>query len=83
MPIDRVTLIVSDTGFPAPHASSHAAGGEDEIAVSASQITGLGTLSALNVPTGPFSNDAAAAAGGVAVGSLYYKSSGQVQVRLT
>lgn len=38
MPIDRVTLIVSDTGFPAPHAASHESGGSDELTLAFGQI---------------------------------------------
>ena len=36
----------------------------------------------LTIP-GPFANDAAAAAGGIAVGSLYYDASGVPHVRIT
>lgn len=43
MPIDRVTLIVSDTGFPAPHSASHESGGSDELALSFNQIASVPT----------------------------------------
>lgn len=43
MPIDRVTLIVSDTGFPAPHSASHESGGSDALALSFSQISSVPT----------------------------------------
>jgi hypothetical protein len=83
MPIDRVTLVVSDTGFPAPHAASHEDGGPDELTLAMSQIQGLGTIAAYDFPAGPFSNDAAAASGGVLVGKLYYTPSGIVHIRLS
>lgn len=43
MPIDRVTLIVSDVGIPAPHAASHQSGGTDAIALAVGQIASIPT----------------------------------------
>lgn len=83
MAIERVTLVVSDAGFPAPHASSHAAGGDDELSLSREQISGIGTMAQLDSPVGPYANDTAASAAGVPLGGIYYKSSGQLQIRLS
>ena len=41
-----------------------------------------GALTSLPVIPGPYADDAAAAAGGIALGAAYYQVSGQVYVRL-
>jgi len=43
MPIDRVTLIVSDVGIPAPHAVTHQSGGTDVLALAFGQIASVPT----------------------------------------
>ena len=42
-----------------------------------------GALTSLPAIPGPYADDAAAAAAGIAVGAAYYQASGQVYVRLT
>ena len=45
-------------------------------------VPALNNTTPLTIP-GPYANDAAAEAGGVPVGSAYYKSTGAMVVRLT
>lgn len=39
-------------------------------------------VSAVTITDGPYANDAAAAAGGIALGNLYYTATGVVHIRL-
>jgi hypothetical protein len=56
----------------------------DDVSASAQRTTlGLGTIAVLSSPLGPYADDAGAASGGIAVGSLYYTAAGAVKIRLT
>jgi hypothetical protein len=55
---------------------------DDANAAAQRTTLGLGTAALLAAPAGPYADDAAASAGGVAINSLYYTTAGVVQIRL-